>query len=131
MIVPQLQISLNPNMLIFQNLRPRVFLIPPKVNQSCNCQLLSWLYCVIAIYSLSLDQLMFRLWCQLKLLLYIYLYMKFIYKFSNIHPEQIGTIFKSIGCFSKFGGVVEGLWSPNPDLPDSGISDFWSNLGFS
>ena len=47
-----------------------------------------------------------------------------IYKFSNIHPGQIGTIFKSIGCFCKLLKAVKGIRSPNPDFPNSGISDF-------
>ena len=52
-------------------------------------------------------------------------------KFTIDHPEQIGTIFKSIGCFNKFWGALEGIRSPNPDFADSGFDDFWPNLSFS
>ena len=32
------------------------------------------------------------------------------------HPEQLGTIFKSIGGFGNFGGAVERAKSQNPDF---------------
>ena len=32
-------------------------------------------------------------------------------KFTNDHPEQMGTIFKSIGGFGKFWGAVERIRS--------------------
>ena len=37
-------------------------------------------------------------------------------KFTYDHPEQIETIFKSIGGFGKFWGAVERIRSKNPDF---------------
>ena len=37
-------------------------------------------------------------------------------KFTYDHPEQIETIFKSIGGFGKFWGAVERVRSKNPEF---------------
>ena len=37
-------------------------------------------------------------------------------KFTYDHPEQIETIFKSIGGFGKFWGAVERVRLKNPDF---------------
>ena len=52
-------------------------------------------------------------------------------KFTYDHPEQIETIFKSIGGFGKFWGAVEHVRSKIQILSNFWFSDFWSNFRFS